>query len=99
MDISLHISDGSSTTTLTPASPNQSPDSMPLDAGASPALEAGADTDSDLVTHDRAQALDAGAPPASLLEEVEAALRGNENTTAHAAVSTGDGVSAGAAPA
>lgn len=99
MDISIHISDAGSTHALTSASSIPSPDSMPLDAGASPALQAGADTASDPPADDRAQASDAGAPSASLLAEVEAALQTDEDSAEGAGASTDDGVSAGAAPA
>ena len=101
MQITINIAGGSSTDTQPPAISDQSPDSLPVDAGASPALQEGADTDtaSDLTTYDRAQACDAGAPPASLLEEVEAAaLAGKENTTKPVAASTDEGEDAGTAP-
>jgi len=108
MQITINIAGGSSTSTQPPAISDQSPDSLPVDAGASPAQENGDYTESNLETPDRAQALDAGAPPASLLEEVEATLQAKDHTTEHAEASTdtdgdgdgdGDGVSAGAAPA
>jgi hypothetical protein len=94
MAITINISDSA---TALPSTSNANATVPALDAGASVALAPAGGTDAAAHVHTRDHAQDGGAPPDSLVQEIEAALRAAGATTPDAS-SSAVGMSAGAAP-
>jgi hypothetical protein len=94
MGITINISENP---TVLPST-NSAAEVMPLDAGACVALAPTGAADPTAHAHARDRALDGGSPPASLVLEIDAALLTAPGATKPDVSSSGDGVSAGAAP-